>query len=118
MQSVCGRLSRTELKQTDTVGRNLPQKILRDFSDTVFKTEDGVILKALHIANNEGVTDQHMMPFTRGTVDFTEVVKALREVNYSGLFNLEIPGECKIPLELRDAKIDYIKSCYDYLMNV
>ncbi|MBQ7336548.1 MAG: sugar phosphate isomerase/epimerase [Clostridia bacterium] len=76
----------------------------------------GKRLRALHIADNEGERDQHMMPFTRGTVDFVSVVRALREVDYEGLFNLEIPGESHIPLELRGAKIRYIQSCYDYLM--
>lgn len=97
----------------DTGHLNLTDKNQREF---ILKA--GSKLKALHIADNEGVNDQHMMPFTKGTVNFVEVVKALREVNYSGLFNLEIPGERKIPLELRDAKIDYIKACYDYLMNL
>ena len=49
-------------------------------------------------------------------MDFVEVVKALREVGYDGLFNLEISGERRVPLELRDAKIGYIRACYDYLM--
>ncbi len=96
----------------DTGHLNLTDKNQREF---ILKA--GNKLKALHIANNEGSSDQHMMPFTRGTVNFVEVVKALREVNYGGLFNLEIPGDSQIPLELRDAKIEYIKSCYDYLMN-
>ena len=97
----------------DTGHLNLTDKNQREF---ILKAGDK--LKALHIANNEGVTDQHMMPFTRGTVDFVEVVKALREINYTGLFTLEIPGERKIPMELRDAKIDYIKTCYNYLMRM
>ena len=73
-------------------------------------------LRAIHIADNEGQWDQHLMPFTCGKIDFFEVVSALREVGYDGLFNLEIPGENHIPLELRNAKLAYIKSCYDYLM--
>ena len=73
-------------------------------------------LKALHIADNEGERDQHLMPFTKGKVNFVKVVEALREIGYVGLFNLEIPGETKIPLELRNEKIKYIKACYDYLM--
>ena len=83
-----------------------------------FILKAGKKLKALHIADNEGVIDQHIMPFTRGTVNFVEVVKALKEVEYDGLFNLEISGERNIPLELRDAKIAYIQACYDYLMNL
>jgi len=76
----------------------------------------GEKLKALHIADNQGETDQHMMPFTKGNVNFVKVVENLCEVDYKGLFNLEIPGESHIPLELRNAKINYIKACYDYLM--
>ena len=78
----------------------------------------GERLKALHIANNDGTADQHTMPFGRGTVDFTGVVAALREIGYDGLFNLEIPGESRIPLPLRDAKIAYVKTCYQYLMSL
>ncbi len=76
----------------------------------------GKRLRAIHIADNEGQWDQHLMPFTSGKIDFTEVVSALREIGYDGLFNLEIPGENRVPLELRNAKLAYIKSCYDYLM--
>lgn len=97
----------------DTGHLNLTVKNQREFILTAGKK-----LKALHIADNEGERDQHMMPFTRGKVDFIEVVQALREIGYDGLFNLEIPGERKIPMELRDAKIAYIRACYDYLMNV
>ena len=76
----------------------------------------GKRLRAVHIADNEGQWDQHLMPYTSGKIDFTEVVSALREIGYDGIFNLEIPGENHIPLELRNAKLAYIKSCYDYLM--
>lgn len=83
-----------------------------------FILKAGEKLKALHIADNEGSVDQHLMPFSRGRVNFEEVVQALTEIGYNGVFNLEIPGECPIPIELRDAKIAYIKSCYNYLMNI
>lgn len=95
----------------DTGHLNLSYKNQREFILSA-----GDKLKALHIADNEGEKDQHMMPFAKGKVNFFEVVEALREVDYVGLFNLEIPGETKIPLELRNEKIKYIKSCYDYLM--
>lgn len=97
----------------DTGHLNLTVKNQREF---ILKA--GKKLKALHIADNEGVTDQHMMPFTKGRIDFAEVVQALREVGYDGVFNLEIPGEKRAPLELRDAKIDYIQACYNYLMRL
>ena len=97
----------------DTGHLNLTDKNQREF---ILKA--GNKLKALHIANNEGVTDQHMMPFSRGTVDFVEVVKALREVKYQGLFNLEVPGERRAPIEVKDLKLDYIRKVYDYLIKV
>lgn len=97
----------------DTGHLNITLKNHREF---ILKVGDK--LRALHIADNEGQTDQHMMPYTRGCVDFEEVVKALREIDYTGVFNLEIPGEFRIPIELRDAKIEYIKSAYNYLMNL
>ncbi len=95
----------------DTGHLNLTYK-----AQSEFILRAGNKLKALHIADNEGERDQHLMPFTKGKVNFFEVVEALREIDYHGLFNLEIPGETKIPLELRNEKIKYIKACYDYLM--
>ena len=95
----------------DTGHLNLTYK-----NQTEFILLVGSKLKALHIADNEGERDQHMMPFAKGKVNFFDVVDALRKINYEGLFNLEIPGETKIPLELRNEKIKYIKACYDYLM--
>lgn len=97
----------------DTGHLNLTEKNHREF---ILKAAGK--LRAMHIADNEGQTDQHMMPYARGCVDFEEVVRALRKVNYRGVFNLEIPGEFRIPIELRDAKLGYIKACYDYLMNL
>ena len=95
----------------DTGHLNLTHKDQR-----AFILAAGKHLHALHITDNQGEHDQHLMPFTCGKIDFCEVVRALREVNYEGLFNLEIPGEWRIPIELRAAKIRYIQSCYDYLM--
>ena len=96
----------------DTGHLNLTYKNQREFI-----LRAGEKLRALHIADNQGKgEDQHMMPFAKGRVDFLEVVAALREIDYHGLFNLEIPGETRIPLELRNEKIKYIKACYDYLM--
>ena len=96
----------------DTGHLNLTDKDQKRFILTA-----GDKLRALHIADNQGKgDDQHMMPFAKGRVDFSEVVEALRLINYDGLFNLEIPGETRIPLELRREKLKYIKACYEYLM--
>ena len=75
-------------------------------------------LRAIHIADNRGEWDEHLMPYAGGTVDFIDVVKALNEIGYQGLFNQEIPGERKrAPLELRLIKLHYIRETYEYLMS-
>lgn len=95
----------------DTGHLNLHDKDQRNF---ILKA--GKRLKALHIADNEGERDQHMMPYGRGNIDFDQVVKALREVDYEGLFNLEIPGENRRPDAILGYKLEYIAKCYNYLM--
>ena len=89
---------------------------MQDGDQVAFIRKAGSRLTALHIADNEGERDQHMMPFGRGTVDFEKVVAALREINYHGLFNLEIPGERMAPIPVRGYKLEYIRKCYEYLM--
>ncbi|MBO5213924.1 MAG: sugar phosphate isomerase/epimerase [Clostridia bacterium] len=75
----------------------------------------GKHLKALHLADNEGERDQHMMPFGKGKVNFFEVVTALKKIGYDGLYNLEIPGERKAPLPIRGMKLEYLKNVFAYL---
>jgi sugar phosphate isomerase/epimerase len=77
----------------------------------------GPLLQALHIADNEGQTDQHLMPYGRGTVPWDEVVSALKEAGYQGLFNLEIPGENRCPLQVRLAKLDYLRTLTHLMLN-
>lgn len=95
----------------DTGHLNMCRQTQADFIHSA-----GGRLHALHIADNEGETDQHMMPFGRGSVNFDEVVRALREVDYHGLFNLEIPGERNAPLKVRGYKLEYIRKCYEYML--
>ena len=93
--------------------------IAKTTSQREFILRAGEKLHAIHIADNEGTRDQHLMPFARGTVDFAEVVSALREIHYKGLFNYEIPGEtARCPLALRDAKLQFIRQAYAYLMSL
>lgn len=78
----------------------------------------GKHIKALHIADNEGVEDQHIMPFGRGSVDVTTVISEMKKLDYQGLYNLEIPGENRSCLEIRKLKLDYIKNVFEYLDTV
>jgi sugar phosphate isomerase/epimerase len=69
----------------------------------------GEKLIALHIADNLGEHDNHMLPHSAGTIDWDAVVAALREIGYTGLFNFEVPGESHCPLKIRLAKLDYAR---------
>lgn len=88
----------------DTGHLNLSSKKQKDF---ILKV--GRHLKALHIADNDGSSDQHLMPYGRGNVPWDEVAEGLKAVDYRGLWNLEIPGERRCPLSIRLAKLDYIR---------
>ncbi|HUS47438.1 MAG TPA: sugar phosphate isomerase/epimerase [Phycisphaerae bacterium] len=77
----------------------------------------GARLKALHIADNDGTSDQHLIPFARGTIKWDEVIAALREVQYDGLFNFEIPGETLgCPMPVRMAKLEYLRALADIML--
>jgi sugar phosphate isomerase/epimerase len=60
-------------------------------------------LIATHISDNDGSCDQHRTPFG-GKIDWPPVVSALRDVGYTGPFNLEIPGERGVPMEILDLR--------------
>ena len=64
-------------------------------------------LKALHVDDNAGHTDDHLLPCGKGTIDWGEVVPALRPVGYDGLFNFEVSGESKCPKPVQELKLGY-----------
>lgn len=73
-------------------------------------------LWALHIADNDGTSDQHLMPYSRGTVNWEEVLAALKEIDYRYLFNMEIPGEsCHCPMELKPAKLRLAREVAEHM---
>ena len=77
----------------------------------------GERLKAMHITENNGKNDVHQMPYSARTgICWPEVVRAVREIGYNGLFNLEILGENKCPLPIRRAKLRFIKEMTDYML--
>ena len=63
-------------------------------------------LKALHVHDNNGMNDQHLLPY-EGYIDWMEVTKALGEIDYEGDFTFETHGNLKnfddefIPVRLR-----------------
>lgn len=78
----------------------------------------GELLQALHITENNGLGDTHQMPFSaRYGIDWPEVLQALREIDYKGLFNLELLGERNGPLPIKRAKLDFIRRMCDYMLS-
>ncbi len=87
----------------DTGHLNLAGK---NFAQFIHKA--GPALKALHIADNLGVNDDHLLPYSKGQVPWDEVMAALKDINYQGLFNFEVPGErCPLPISLD--KLEYAR---------
>lgn len=81
-----------------------------------FIRQAGKDLCALHITNNSGGGDDHLMPFSsRRGIDWKDVMFALNEIEYDGLFNLEILGENKAPLPILEAKLTYISQLVCYM---
>jgi sugar phosphate isomerase/epimerase len=80
---------------------------LNGVNNADFIRRAGPRLLALHVADNLGQHDDHLLPYGRGTICWSEVMEALREVRYRGLFNFEVPGENHCPPAVRLAKLDY-----------
>lgn len=77
----------------------------------------GKRLRALHITENNGKNDVHQMPYSARTgIDWPQVVAALKEIDYDGLFNLEILGERNAPSPLKEVKLRFIRELTDHLL--
>ncbi|HOJ39315.1 MAG TPA: sugar phosphate isomerase/epimerase family protein [bacterium] len=90
--------------------------ILSGVDPAIFIREAGAALQALHLSDNLGSHDDHMLPYGRGLVAWAEAMTALRQVRYAGLFNLEIPGENRCPLPVRLAKLDYARNLLHWMI--
>ena len=84
-----------------------------DMSQAVHECGDRLL--ATHMSDNDGSGDQHKLPF-HGNVNWEGVVSALKDIHYSGLFNLEIPGENIGPLPVRDARLKYAREILEYMI--
>ncbi|MCL5271632.1 MAG: sugar phosphate isomerase/epimerase [bacterium] len=73
-------------------------------------------LKALHVADNLGIKDDHMLPYGKGTVPWDEVMRALKEIDYAGLFNFEVGGERECPEPVKLAKLDYARTMASWMV--
>lgn len=74
----------------------------------------GPLLGCLHLHDNDGTSDQHRMP-GGGNLDWSAVAQSLWDVQYAGPWCLEIPGENKCPIPLRDLKLQAIRRTFECL---
>jgi sugar phosphate isomerase/epimerase len=72
-------------------------------------------LVATHISDNFGENDDHLFPYG-GRIDWPPVVQALKEIGYSRLFNLEIPGERCCPPDVLRLKARYARKLVDLML--
>ena len=49
----------------------------------------GKNVTALHLNDNDTLTDQHKIPMT-GTIDWNDTMRALQEIGYNGIYNMEL----------------------------
>lgn len=78
----------------------------------------GSRLKATHIHDNNGERDQHLLPY-QGTIDWTELVGALKEIRYSGDFTYEAHnGVNKLPNGIRDAGLKFALELGNYAVSL
>lgn len=80
-----------------------------------FIRDAGSLLKALHVHDNVGTEDNHVLPYELSSIPWDRVLAALAEIGYAGLFNLEIPGR-RSPMPVREARIDYARALATYMV--
>lgn len=76
----------------------------------------GPRLHALHIHDNDGYSDQHLIPY-HGTVDWEDVMTGLKRIGYRGDFTLEVPNvSIRMPMPLRGVGIAAAYRVSDFLL--
>lgn len=80
-----------------------------------FIRDAGNLLKALHVHDNVGTEDNHVLPYELSSTPWSHVLAALAETGYEGLFNLEIPGR-RSPMPVREARLDYARALASYMV--
>lgn len=69
----------------------------------------GSRLVCLHVDDNFGGWDQHLLPF-RGNVPWEKLMPVLKEIHFPGNINLEVPFSSFMPKELTDEAVHFTYS--------
>ena len=70
----------------------------------------GKSLEVLHVQENDGIDDLHVVPYTlRGVMDWEDIIAALKEIGYKGNMNFEImPFVKQFPDALSEAAMSHV----------
>jgi L-ribulose-5-phosphate 3-epimerase len=78
----------------------------------------GKRLKATHIQDNDGRSDQHLLPFY-GSIDWPSIIDALRAIAYGGDFTYEVHNSIlPLPDALRDSALRLAIDLGHYLLSL
>ncbi|MDL2229021.1 sugar phosphate isomerase/epimerase [Treponema sp. OttesenSCG-928-L16] len=78
----------------------------------------GKRLKALHVNDNNGIRDDHTIPFA-GLINWHSIMKVLKEIAYGGDFTYEIHRfTLRMPEELIDEALRFAVSVARYLVSL
>lgn len=86
-------------------GRNMNPELLPYGNQYANIVKIGKRLRALHINDNNGMDDDHIMPGT-GTINWDDVIRALDDIGYEHSFTLEAHRATNgVPEELKDRAV-------------
>ena len=78
----------------------------------------GSALKALHVDDNRGEKDDHLLPYF-GKIKWEPIMKTLKEINYKGDFTYEIHGFMNgLPDGLHDSCLRFTKEVGEFLLTL
>jgi sugar phosphate isomerase/epimerase len=76
----------------------------------------GSHLKVTHIHDNDGRSDQHLLPFN-GRIAWEPLMRALHDIDYRGSFSLEVHNAFhRLPEELKDTQLRFAREICAYLV--
>jgi sugar phosphate isomerase/epimerase len=80
--------------------------------------ELGSRLKATHINDNDGIRDQHLLPF-QGNIYWTAVIQSLKEIGFAGAFTYESHSSIRhLPEPLQQSGLKYAADVARYLTSL
>jgi L-ribulose-5-phosphate 3-epimerase len=80
--------------------------------------ELGSRLKAMHINDNDGIRDQHLLPY-QGNINWASVVQSLKAIGYEGAFTYETHNSIRhLPEPLQQSGLKYAADVARYLTNL